>query len=205
MEKIFTIAENSRVVLTCNYKKGTEGTLYFNRINEETGEPYFIIKLDGGKLEIFFEGEFEEVNKRNDTAELVELFKMAQRVVQEADQDALKNPTSENIQVVIVEPQKAPYKKTIPNNLDAMRDIVGGYIEIVRMDAKTQSGAELIITVNEEGKLIGLPFNRNILGFDILAGTFFISAANKQGDNVSIDDITANRLIKQFSSLEVYL
>lgn len=139
------------------------------------------------------------------TSELVDLFKLAQRVVEEAEQDAEKNPTSENIQVVIVEPQKAPYKKTIPNNLEAMHDIVGGYIEIVRMNQKTQSGAELIITVNEEGKLIGLPFNRNIMGFDILAGTFFISAANKQGDNVSIDDITANRLIKQFSGIEVYL
>lgn len=145
------------------------------------------------------------MNDRNNASELVELFKLAQRVVEEADQDAVINPKTEEIQVVIVEPLKAPYKKTIPNNLDAMREIVDGYIEIVRMNDKTKSGAELIITVNEEGKLIGLPFNRNIMGFDILAGTFFISAANKQGDNVSIDDETAKRLIKQFSGMEVYL
>ena len=142
---------------------------------------------------------------KNIDRDMLSLLEIAQRVVEEAEQDAEKNPTSENIQVVIVEPQKAPYKKTIPNTLEAMNDIVGGYIEIVRMNTKTKSGAELIIIVNEEGKLIQLPFNRNIVGFDILAGTFFISAANKQGDNVSIDDLTANRLIKQFSGLEVYL
>lgn len=137
--------------------------------------------------------------------DMLSLLELAKRIVDEAEQDAEKNPTSEEIQIVVVEPQKTPYKKTIPNNLEAMHDIVGGYIEIVRMNQKTQNGAELIITVNEEGKIIGLPFNRNIMGFDILAGTFFISAANKQGDNVSIDDITANRLIKQFSGIEVYL
>jgi hypothetical protein len=145
------------------------------------------------------------MNNRNSTSELVELFKLAQRVVEEADQDALKNPTSEEIQVVIVEPLKAPYKKTIPNNLEAMREIVGGWIEIVRMNAKTTNGAELIITLNEEGKLINMPFNRNIVGFDTLVGPFFISAANKQGDNVSLDDKTAERIIKQFSGVEVYL
>lgn len=137
--------------------------------------------------------------------DMLALLELAQKVVHEAEQDAEKNPTSENIQVVIVEPQKAPYKKTIPNNLDAMREIVGGWIEIVRMNDKTKNGAELIITLNEEGKLIDLPFNRNIVGFDILVGPFFISAANKQGDNVSLDDKTADRLIKQFSSMEVYL
>jgi hypothetical protein len=137
--------------------------------------------------------------------DMLSLLELAKSIVEEADKDALKNPKTEQIQVVIVEPQKAPYKKMIPNNLEAMHDIVGGYIEIVRMNAKTETGAELIITVNEEGKLIGLPFNRNIMGFDILAGTFFISAANKQGDNVSIDDKTADRLVKQFSSVEVYL
>jgi hypothetical protein len=106
---------------------------------------------------------------------------------------------------VIVEPNKKPYKKIIPNTLSAFNDIVEGYIEIVRMGQHTPSGAELIITVNEEGKLMQLPLNRSIAGFDMLVGTFFISAANMQGDNVTIDDETAAELIKQFSGVVVYL
>jgi hypothetical protein len=50
-----------------------------------------------------------------------------------------------------------------------------------------------------------LPLNRSIAGFDMLVGTFFISAANMQGDNVTIDDETAAELIKQFSGVVVYL
>ena len=140
-----------------------------------------------------------------DATNFIELIRIAQTVVDKAEKNAAMNPTSEEIQVVIVEPNKKPYKKTIPNTLSAFNDIVGGYIEIVRMRQQTPNGAELIITVNEEGKLMNLPLNRSIVGFDMLVGTFFISAANMQGDNVSIDDTTAAKIIKQFSGVEVYL
>ena len=140
-----------------------------------------------------------------DATNFMELIRLAQNVVDMAEENAEQNPTSEKIQVVIVEPHKKPYAKTIPNELAAFNDIVGGYIEIVRMGRKTPTGAELVITVNEEGKLMQLPLNRSIVGFDMLVGTFFISAANLVGDNVSIDDVTAEKLIKQFTPIEVYL
>jgi|tagenome__1003787_1003787.scaffolds.fasta_scaffold20362888_2 hypothetical protein len=140
-----------------------------------------------------------------DATNFIELIKLAQKVVDEAEINAEMNPSSEEIQVVIVEPNKKPYAKMIENRLGAMNDIVGGYIEIVRMGQHTVNGAELIITVNEEGKLMRLPLNRIITGFDTLVGTFFISAANMQGDNVTIDDTTAAKLIKRFSPIEVSL
>src|SRR3954468_15165280 len=140
-----------------------------------------------------------------DATNFIELIKLAQKVVDEAEINAEMNPSSEEIQVVIVEPNKKPYAKMIENRLGAMNDIVGGYIEIVRMGQHTVNGAELIITVNEEGKLMRLPLNRIITGFDTLVGTFFISAANMQGDNVTIDDTTAAKIIKQFTPIEVYL
>jgi Domain of unknown function (DUF3846) len=140
-----------------------------------------------------------------DATNFIELIRLAQTVVDKAEINAAMNPSSEQIQVVIVEPNKKPYKKIIENRLEAMNDIVGGYIEIVRMGQHTSNGAELIITVNEEGKLMRLPLNRIIAGFDTLVGTFFISAANMQGDNVTIDDTTAAKIIKQFTPIEVSL
>jgi hypothetical protein len=147
----------------------------------------------------------EKMILNKDATNFIELIKLAQSVVDKAEINAAMNPSSEQIQVVIVEPNKKPYAKIIENRLGAMNDIVGGYIEIVRMGRTTPTGAELVITVNEEGKLMQLPLNRIIAGFDTLVGTFFISAANMQGDNVSIDHETAAKLIKQFTPVEVYL
>lgn len=132
------------------------------------------------------------------------LIHLAKQVVQEAEANAKANPTSNHIQVVVVEPMKKPYKKTISNNLDSMREIVGGWIENVFI-GETDTGARLGIVLNEEGKLIGLPFNRKITGFDILVGTFFITAYNLQGDNVSLTDEQAECFIRQFQPMEVYL
>ena len=133
-----------------------------------------------------------------------ELMELALHYVKAAEQDAQENPTSDSIQIVIVEPMKKPYKKTIPNTLEAMNEIVGGYIEIVRI-GRTKTGAEMAITLNEEGKLIGLPFNRRIMKFDILVGTFFITAYNMVGDNISLPDEECEKLIRSFTPLEIYL
>jgi hypothetical protein len=133
-----------------------------------------------------------------------ELMELALHYVKAAEADSKVNPTSDSIQVVIVEPGKRPYKKTIPNTLEAMNQIVGGYIEIVNLGA-TESGARMAITLNEEGKLLGLPLNRRIMDFDILVGTFFITGYNMQGDNISLSDPDCEKLIRRFTPIEVYL
>jgi uncharacterized protein DUF3846 len=127
--------------------------------------------------------------------------------VKEAEENAKENPTEDRIQVVIVEPDKKPYKKTIDNSLEAMQAIVGGYIENVRI-ASTQKGAMVSLIVNEEGKLIGLPVNRVIRGRggqDILVGTFFVTASNGEGDQISLTDQECDQWIRRFSSMEVYV
>lgn len=132
------------------------------------------------------------------------LLELARKVVEEAEADALKNPTSAEIQIVVVEPNKKPYKKMMPNTLEAMNEIVGGYIEVLNI-GKSKTGARVAITLNEEGKLMGLPVNRFIVGFDILVGTFFITAYNLEGDNISLSDQEANHFIKRFTPIEVYM
>jgi hypothetical protein len=136
-----------------------------------------------------------------------ELIEMAKKYVKQAELDAKKNPTSDSIQIVVVEPMKKPYKKTIPNTLEAMQDVVNGHIEIVPF-GKTEKGGSLAITLNEEGKLINMPMNRIILGkggSDVFVGTFFITAFNMQGDNISLSDIECEKFIKRFTSMEVYI
>lgn len=133
-----------------------------------------------------------------------DLLKLAAEYVKAAEDNAAVNPTSDLIQVVVVEPMTKPYKKMIKNDAAAFNEIVGGYFEIVNI-GRTDTGASIAIHLNEEGKLIGLPFNRRIINFDILVGTFFISAYNMQGDNISLTDLESEKYIKRFAPLEVYV
>lgn len=147
----------------------------------------------------------EEDNFANDP-ELNLLLDLARKVVQEAEANAAENPTADKIQVVIVEPGKAPYKKMIKNDIDTFHKIVDGYIENVFI-GKTAKDARVGIVLNEEGKLIGLPFNRRIFKngvTDDFVGNIFITAYNWEGDNVSLSDAEADHYIQRFQYQEVY-
>lgn len=133
-----------------------------------------------------------------------ELLRLAQQILDEAEENAEANPTSEHIQVVIVEPMKKPYKKTIKNELGKFNDIVGGYIENVFI-GHTDTGAKLGVVINEDGIRLDLPFNRRIVGRYNLLGNMCITAYNYEGDNVSLTNDQADQLINQFSSTRVYL
>ncbi|MGE4486056.1 MAG: DUF3846 domain-containing protein [Oscillospiraceae bacterium] len=71
--------------------------------------------------------------------------------------------------VLIIEPGKVPREAEIGNGLEALQKVVGGYIE-----ATYPYDDPVAIVCNEEGKLNGLPLNRRIEDYDIIAGTFFI-------------------------------
>ena len=134
----------------------------------------------------------------------LELIEIARKYVEEAEADAERNPTSDKLQVVIVEPEKRPYKAIIENELQAFNKIVGGYIENLFI-GRTKKGAKVGIILNEEGKLVDLPYNRHIVGLDILVGTFIITAYNLEGDNVSLTNEEVEKYIRIFSPIEVYL
>ena len=63
-----------------------------------------------------------------------------------------------NIKVLKVAPGQAPERITMPNTLEAFQEAVGGYIETVGLDANA------VLVCNEEGKLSGLPANRQVPG-----------------------------------------
>jgi len=85
--------------------------------------------------------------------------------------------------VLIIEPGEAPREENIGNGLKALQDIVGGYIE-----ATYPYDDPVALVCNEEGKLTGLPLNRKIEDYDIIAGTFFICGLSEEGfDSLSPD------------------
>ena len=140
----------------------------------------------------------------NNNYKTQELIEIARKYIEEAEIDAKRNPTSEQLQIVVVEPEEKPYKLIIDNELEAFNKIVGGYLEIVPI-GRTKKGAKVAIHLNEEGKLHELPFNRNLVGFDVLVGTFFITAFNLEGDYVSLTNEEAEKYIRTFTPIEVYL
>lgn len=82
------------------------------------------------------------------------------------------------IRIAIIDPRGVVSIEIIPNTLQAMQHIVGGYIETVtRPDG-------LIIVCNEEGRLQNLPVNRFMPNF---VGTIFIVRSEGE-DFASITD-----------------
>ncbi len=75
----------------------------------------------------------------------------------------------EIIKGLLVEPYKLPKEIEIDNTLEAKQELVGGLIEEVHIHGDN----EVVLICNEEGKIYGLPYNRDI-GYDIIAGPFLI-------------------------------
>ena len=104
------------------------------------------------------------------------------------------------IKVLVVEPECLPYEKEISNTLKEKQNIVGGYIEYTRVD----NDESALLICNEEGKLINLPFNREI-GHDVIAGTFLIVGDDQlTGEDVSLTNTQIEKYKKRFdmSSIE---
>ena len=97
----------------------------------------------------------------------------------------------ENINVLKVEPGQTPKMIAMPNTLEAFQAAVGGYIEVLRLDANA------LLVCNEEGKLIDLPANRQVDG-DTIAGTFLI-AGDEDGDFCSLSDADAAYYAERFA------
>jgi hypothetical protein len=102
------------------------------------------------------------------------------------------------IRVVVVAPdQGVPTVKTINNELSELQAIVGGHIELVYYD-------QFELFCNEEGKLEGLPLNRPLYDengkmVEVLAGQFFITKGDKNGDLRDLTDEEIAKAIELFT------
>lgn len=95
----------------------------------------------------------------------------------------------EKLKCLLVEPYKLPVEIEIENTLEAKQHLVGGYIECVY----PTNDDSVVFVCNEEGKINGMPLNRDI-GHDIIAGPFLILGDDyDNGDFKSLND---NQMLK---------
>lgn len=97
---------------------------------------------------------------------------------------------SSKIRILLIEPGKDPREENIEHSLSTFQNIVGGYIEALEF-------GEVILICNEEGKILNLPFNRD-LGCDVIFGNIILVGSNKLGDFISLTDNQIEKYKKKF-------
>ena len=87
----------------------------------------------------------------------------------------------EKIKVLALLPMELPKEIKLDNTLEAMQKFVDGNIECLTF---YDSGSEVILVCNDEGKLLGLPLNRPLWdGADVLAGPGFLAGCDNDTSN----------------------
>ena len=107
--------------------------------------------------------------------------------------------------VLVVEPGKKPYVKSIPSGLASLQKEVDGYIEAIY----PWTNDPCAIVCDEEAKLKGKPLNRALRNedgaiYDIIAGTFLIVGLDEDGF-ISLETKYINKYSKVFERLEAFL
>ena len=106
--------------------------------------------------------------------------------------------------VLMVEPGKAPYETQIGDDLQSMQALVGGYLEAVY---PFEQPAALVC--RESGKLDGLTLNRALRDadgdiYDIVAGRFFIVGLG-ESDFIDLPHELAEQFAERFRQPEMFM
>ena len=104
-----------------------------------------------------------------------------------------------SMDVLIVELEKAPRMASITGDLNSLQQVVGGYIEAVY-----PYDDPVAIVCHEEGKLIGLPLNRKLEDYDIIAGTFIVCGLGEE-DFDSLSPELAEKYREKFADPEIFM
>lgn len=103
------------------------------------------------------------------------------------------------MKVVICEPGQYARIAEIEPTLKAEQEIVGGLIDCVYPWPNDMAA----LVCNDEGKLNGLPLNRALEDYDVIAGTFFICGIS--GENFcSLTEEQTARYLQKFHNPEVF-
>ena len=98
------------------------------------------------------------------------------------------------MRVVIKEPNEKPRSIFINNQLRALQDLVGGFIEVYPLKP------DLLMIINEDGKLIGEPLNFFIPN-DYVSGTAVF--AGKDGEDFTDCPYTCGEIEEIIEGLDV--
>ena len=98
---------------------------------------------------------------------------------------------SKKISVLVLRPGADLVVEQIEDTLDAAQAVVGGYIQ----DVPLRGARGLILRCNEEGALVGLPYNAHIDGvYGFVTGTCYFLRDDGAGGDASVKDGDAERL-----------
>ena len=106
--------------------------------------------------------------------------------------------------VLMVEPDKAPYEMQIGDDLRSMQALVGGHLEAVYPFEQP-----VVLICNEHGKQDGLPLNRALRDadgdiYDIVAGSFFIVGLG-ESDFTDLPHELAEQFAERFRQPEMFM
>ena len=119
------------------------------------------------------------------------------------DEKEVSEMQEEMMTVLVVEPMKAPYVKSIPNELENLQQAVGGDIEMTYPFED-----EVGILLNGNGKFEGLPLNRALYDdhgqiYDAIAGTFLVVGLTED-DFTSLTPEQIEKFKEKYQSPEVF-
>ena len=111
---------------------------------------------------------------------------------------------NKEIKVLRVEPGLPPVEKTIESGLQSLQHEVGGYIECVYPFED-----DVVLIVNEEGKINGLPLNRSLRDdeveiYDVIAGSFIVAGITEDSF-CSLDSVLTEKYLKLFRYPEIFV
>ena len=99
------------------------------------------------------------------------------------------------MRIVVKRAGQFPEMKDIPNELSALQEIVGGYIEVFPINTN------ILCVCNEEGKLKGLPPNF-VYENDIIAGDVLFCSVDRCDFN-SLSDADIDWLMNVLNAMEM--
>ena len=110
----------------------------------------------------------------------------------------------QRIKVLALLPMELPKEIELDNALEAMQKFVGGLIECITL---SDTGSEVTLVCNDEGKLLGLPLNRPLWdGADVLAGPGFLAGCDNEGNLTSLPQSAMDFYKEKFRAfiIEIY-
>ena len=95
------------------------------------------------------------------------------------------------MKVIYKAPGHAPELRDVPNTLEELQSSVGGYIETVTF------ASDAAVICNEEGRLLGLPYNCTFLGVNFVGPILIVG--KKKDEFTDIDPWLAGKILGAFS------
>ena len=104
------------------------------------------------------------------------------------------------IRILYVQPGKYPEERFVANEVHPLQRLVGGYMQAVYPWSKDK----VALVCNDSGKVDGLPLNRCIEDYDVIAGNFFICGFSGE-EFCSLTDKQLRHYEKLFRDPELFL